>query len=156
MSSTTTMQPASAERRWSTSSNGKEKFPDLDYSQSADYLNTIDASDEGATASSRTPSPAKSNGVLHSERWQARKDHHLAWGNGHTHITPPRAQGRHRSLSDAFKTIRSRKASVSENAREVAEALKAPISMKIVVCTSRLILYPATKHDSRFYALSGT
>ena len=150
------MQSASAERRWSISSTGKEKFPDLDHSQSGDYLTTIDSSDEGATTSSRTPSPAKANGVLHSERWQARKDHHLVWGNGHTNITPPRAQGRQRSLSDAFKTIRSRKASVSENAREVAEALKAPVSMKIVVCTSLITIRLETKHRFRFYALSGT
>ena len=150
------MQSASAERRWSISSTGKEKFPDLDHSQSGDYLTTIDSSDEGATTSSRTPSPAKANGVLHSERWHARKDHHLVWGNGHTNITPPRAQGRQRSLSDAFKTIRSRKASVSENAREVAEALKAPVSMKIVVCTSLITIHLGTKHCFRFYALSGT
>lgn len=150
------MQSASAERRWSISSTGKEKFPDLDHSQSGDYLSTIDASNEGATTSSRTPSPAKANGVLHGERWQARKDHHLVWGNGHTNLTPPRAQGRQRSLSDAFKTIRSRKASVSENAREVAEALKAPVSMKIVVCTSLITIFLGTKHCFRFYALSGT
>ena len=156
MSSTAAMQSANAERRWSTSSTGKEKFPDLDHSPSGDYLTAIDATDEGATTSSRTPSPAKSNGILHSERWQARKDHHLVWGNGHTNVTPPRQHGRQRSLSDAFKTIRSRKASVSENAREVAEALKAPVSMKIVVCTSLIMISSATKHRFRFYALSGT
>ena len=142
------MQAASAERRWSISSTGKEKFPDLDHSPSGDYLTAIDASDEGATTSSRTPSPAKSNGITHSERCQARKDHHLVWGNGYNNITPPRAHGRQRSLSDAFKTIRSRKASVSENAREVAEALKAPVSMKIVVRTSLIIIILSTKHAS--------
>ena len=141
MSSTTTMS-ASAERRWSSSSMGKEKFPDFDRSTSGDYLATIDGS------SSRTPSPAKTNGILHSERWQPRKDHHLVWDNGQINVTPPR-HNRQRSLSDAFKTIRSRKASVGENAREVAEALKAPVSMKIVVsrpfrfpCISRLMAVP--------------
>ena len=127
------MQPASAEGRCSTSSNGREQFPDFDRSLSGDYLTTIDAIDESATTSSRTPSPVKANGILRSERWHPRKDQHLAWGNGHINVTPPRPHGRQRSLSDAFKTIRSRKASVSENAREVAEALKAPVSMKIVV-----------------------
>lgn len=131
MSSTTTMS-ASAGRRWSSSSTGKEKFPDLDRSISGDYLATFDGIDERATTSSRTPSPAKANGILHSERWQPRKDLHLVWGNGQINVTPPR-HNRQRSLSDAFKTIRSRKASVGENAREVAEALKAPVSMKIVV-----------------------
>lgn len=149
MSSTTTMS-ASAERRWSSSSTGKEKFPDFDRSTSGDYLATIDGS------SSRTPSPAKTNGILHSERWQPRKDHHLVWDNGQINVTPPR-HNRQRSLSDAFKTIRSRKASVGENAREVAEALKAPVSVKIVV--SRPFRFPCisrTNGGPRSFASSGT
>lgn len=133
MSSTLTMPSASTERRWSSSSNTKEKFPDLDRSTSGEYLATYDEKDEGAITSSRTPSPAKANVTPHSERWQTRKDGRPAWGNGHINLAPPRQHGRQRSLSDAFKTIRSRKASVSENAHEIAEALKAPISVKIIV-----------------------
>lgn len=43
--------------------------------------------------------------------------------------------GRQKSLSDAFKTIRTRRASVSVNAHEIADALKAPVSVKLIVCT---------------------
>ena len=151
------MPSASAERRWSSPSDGKEKFPDFDSSLCADRLATIDASDEGATTSSRTPSPAKPNGILHSERWQPKKDHHLVWGNGHINVTPQRQHNRQRSLSDAFKTIRSRKASVGENAREVAEALKAPVSFKIVVSGIFLTNVSLVTEDwLRFFASSGT
>lgn len=133
MSSILTMPSATAERRYSSSSHTREKFPDLDRSTSGEYHATYDEADEGAITTSRTPSPAKINGAVHNERWQSRKDTHLAWGNGHINLAPPRQHGRQRSLSDAFKTIRSRKASVSENAHEIAEALKAPVSVKIIV-----------------------
>ncbi|KAK4696587.1 solute carrier family 35, member E1, partial [Lecanoromycetidae sp. Uapishka_2] len=127
------MPSASTERRWSSSSNTKEKFPDFDGSTSGEYPATYDEKNEGAITSSRSPSPAKINGTPHNERWQPRKDNHLAWGNGHINLAPPLQNRRQRSLSDAFKTIRSRKASVSENAHEIAEALKAPISFKIII-----------------------
>ena len=132
---TLAMPSTSTERRWSSSSHTKEKFPDFDHSISREYLVTFDENENTAATSSRSPSPAKTNGTLHSERWLSRKESHLAWGNynGHTNLAPPRRDGRQRSLSDAFKTIRSRKASVSENAHEIAEALKAPVSFKIVV-----------------------
>ena len=45
-----------------------------------------------------------------------------------------RPHGRQKSLSDAFRTIRTRRASVSANAQEIAEALKAPVSPKLIVC----------------------
>lgn len=126
------MASASAERRWSSSSNPKERFPDLDHSQSGEFLAAYDENDEGATTS-RTPSPAKANGLLRNERWRPRGDSHVAWGNGHINVSAPREHGRQKSLSDAFRTIRNRRASVSENAHEIADALKAPVSVRIIV-----------------------
>lgn len=38
-----------------------------------------------------------------------------------------------RSVSDALNRIRARQGSVSENAQELAEALKAPVSYKLIV-----------------------
>ena len=38
-----------------------------------------------------------------------------------------------RSVSDAFNKLRTRRGSVSENAQELAEALKAPVSYKLIV-----------------------
>jgi solute carrier family 35 protein E1 len=41
--------------------------------------------------------------------------------------------GRQKSLSEAIQTVRGRKASISENAHEIAEALKAPVSWKLII-----------------------
>ena len=125
---------STSQRRWSTSSNHAEnfKFPDFEASTSPrGHLPVFE--EEGATggASARTPSPnvpPKSNGFLDSERWQPRRENHVAWNNGQEtrHV-------RQKSLSDAIRTIRTRKGSVSANAHEIADALKAPVSVKLVV-----------------------
>ena len=128
------MSSANLERRRSSSSNPREKFPNLDTSKNEEPNPKYDECENGRSGSVRTLSPAKTNGVLHSERWQAPwKENYLAWGEGHLNVAGPRQHGRHRSLSDAFRNIRTRKASIGENAHEIAEALKAPISLKILV-----------------------
>lgn len=127
------MSSPNLEHRRSSSSNPREKFPDLDAPQSGDYFPQYRKSESGRNGLVGTLSPPDTNGVLHSDRWQIRKDNHLAWGGGHLNVVSSRQDGRHRSISDAFKHIRTRKASVSENAHEIAEALKAPISFKILV-----------------------
>ena len=121
------------ERRRSSSSNPREKFPDLDELLSEDQFFDYEESETGRNAGARTISPARTNGVPHSERWQTGKDNHLAWGDGHLNVVGPRQHRPQKSISDAFKNIRTRKASVSENAHEIAEALRAPISLKILV-----------------------
>lgn len=45
-----------------------------------------------------------------------------------------RTHGRQKSLGDAFRTIRARNGSMSQNAHEIADALRAPVSPKLVVC----------------------
>ena len=127
------MSSPNVERRRSSSSNPREKFPDFQDSQSGDYFPKFHEGEVGRNGAARTSSPTKSNGVLYNQRWQIRKDNHLAWGDGHLHVASPRQHERHRSISDTFRNIRTRKASVSENAQEIAEALKAPISFKILV-----------------------
>src|SRR3982074_3736365 len=104
-----------------------EKFPD--------HIESFDNRSEY-----RVPSPNKPNGFLNGsqERWQARRDGGGAgsqWTNGRA-AAGGRSHGRQKSLSDAFRTIRTRKGSVSANAQEIAEALKAPVSPKLIVCTS--------------------
>lgn len=150
------MSSPNVERRRSSSSNPRERFPDFDASQSGDHLPGYDEREIGRGGSARTLSPAKTNGVLHSERWQTRKDTHLAWGDGHLNIAGPRQHGRHRSISDAFRNIRTRKASVSENAHEIAEALKAPISIRILVREPVALKHAPADRYLRCSALSGT
>ncbi|EGR46102.1 uncharacterized protein TRIREDRAFT_123364 [Trichoderma reesei QM6a] len=44
-----------------------------------------------------------------------------------------RSHTRQKSLGDAFRTIRARKGSMSQNAHEIADALRAPVSPKLVM-----------------------
>jgi solute carrier family 35 protein E1 len=91
-------------------------------------------------AEGRARSPNKSNGLANShnlsqERWQPRKEggaEGSPWMNSRS-SSGGRPHGRQKSLSDAFRTIRTRRASVSANAQEIAEALKAPVSPKLIV-----------------------
>ena len=129
------MTQASSERQWSSSSDRADtfKFPDFDQSVSTGDLLVMQEEDRD-----RVPSPrprSKPNGSLYGDGWQHRRDDHIAWDN-----EPARGSSRHKrqpSLSDAIRTIRTRKGSVSANAHEIAEALKAPISLKLIVGFSK-------------------
>lgn len=60
---------------------------------------------------------------------------------------PTGRHGRQKSLSEAIRTIRTRRGSVSQNAHELADALKAPVSPTLVVCH-----YPSpSTHDSTIF-----
>jgi solute carrier family 35 protein E1 len=99
-----------------------------------DLLPTHEEEPFGLT--SRTPSPLRapqSNGSAHtSDRWQPWKEQRFGHVNGAAH-GPSTKHGRQKSLSEAFRTIRTRKASVSQNAHEIADALKAPVSPRLIV-----------------------
>ncbi|KAI9852046.1 MAG: suppressor of loss of ypt1 [Thelocarpon superellum] len=77
-----------------------------------------------AATTSRQPSP-HANGSIASDRWHSPRD-----SAGPRGIT---RHGRQKSLSDAIHNIRTRRGSVSANAQELADALKAPVSPKLVV-----------------------
>ena len=84
-------------------------------------------------SSSRSASPshaAQANGsAIPADRWQPRKEGKFSGMNG----AASTRHGRQKSLSEAIKTIRTRKGSVSQNAHEIADALKAPLSPKLIV-----------------------
>jgi solute carrier family 35 protein E1 len=127
-----------AEPRWSTSSNHSDttKFPDFEpAATSREHSIIYEESADRPNLDNRGSSPhnyTRTNGALHSERWHSRKDNAALWGLGHGNGSNPR-HGRQKSLSDAFKTIRAKKGSMTANAHEIAEALKAPVSWKLVV-----------------------
>lgn len=131
------MNGAGAERRFSSASSHGEtvKFPDFEDSTPSDYLVPHPEEGESVKPVSRLSSPGTRpnlNGNLHNDRWQYKKDHHIAWSNGHVKGAT-RGHGRQPSLSDAIRTMRTRKGSVSANAHEIAEALKAPVSVRLIV-----------------------
>ena len=123
-----------AERRRSSSARpnaGKFKFPDLS-------LDHVPAFDEEELEDIATPRPLPNGlptGLHSSERWPGRRSTSRgAWPSARTNGT---RQGRQKSLSEAISLVRGRKASISENAVEIAEALKAPVSVKLIVWTQR-------------------
>ena len=156
MSSTMTIPSGTTERRRSSSS-ANEKFPDFDANINAGIDSISVNQEQSATrVSGRTPSPSKLNGILENGPWQSQRDGHLAWGIGSNNVAGPRQHGRQKSIGDAIRTIRGRKASVSENAQELAEALKAPLSVKLVVSAKLLCLMYDCLIYARFFASSGT
>lgn len=52
-------------------------------------------------------------------------------------IRPPKHKSR-KSISEAIATIRTRNASVSANAHELAQALRAPVSYRLIVSSYAL------------------
>ncbi|KAI1045208.1 hypothetical protein LB505_004981 [Fusarium chuoi] len=62
-----------------------------------------------------------------SDRWRPASKSDNGWS------TVPRGHNRQKSLTDAIRTIRGRNGSVSQNAHEIADALRAPVSPKLIV-----------------------
>ncbi|ORY18021.1 triose-phosphate transporter family-domain-containing protein [Clohesyomyces aquaticus] len=88
-------------------------------------------------SSSRSSSPnpaAQAQTIAPSDhRWQPRRESRFGYMNGSTHAPSANRHGRQKSLSEAIRTIRTRKASVSQNAHELADALKAPLSPRLII-----------------------
>ena len=128
-----------SDQRWPTSSNPSDttKFPDFDPNiSSRDYLTIYEEGSAEQYPDSRSSINSsawgRANGTLHSERRTTRKDNTYSWGNGYANGTS-RGHNRQKSLSDAIRTIRTRKGSVTANAQELAAALKAPVSFRLIV-----------------------
>lgn len=114
------------------------KFPDFSHEE-------FERQQEEAIAEdiSRGPSPQPlPNGLppgLHSsERWPLRKEANAnswsSWANGRAGAGAAGGKhGRQKSLSEAIRTVRGRRASVAENAAEIADSLKAPVSFRLVM-----------------------
>ncbi|RFU24771.1 hypothetical protein B7463_g11563, partial [Scytalidium lignicola] len=69
------------------------------------------------------------NGSSPADQWHTRRSNILggaSWSKG------GKTHSRQKSLSDAFKTIRTRKGSVSSNVHEISDALKAPVSPTLI------------------------
>lgn len=105
-----------------------------------------------ANGMSRSPSPLKpasgyglpnGSNMIRSDRRPApliKTQNGNAANGQHQGLSPwsssggsARGHGRQKSLGDAIRTIRTRKGSVSQNAHELADALRAPVSPKLVI-----------------------
>lgn len=147
------------------------KFPDI--SEEVLHLPNDSAIADGSRSPSPSPRPLGIPPHLHSnERWQGRRslDYRMngnTWGNGTAHITPSGGytapsggpkHGRQKSLSEAIRNVRGRKNSVSQNAHEIADALKAPISGRLIVRRKIIRKTPQLRADlySSSFVPSGT
>lgn len=111
--------------------SGLEKFPD--HIDSPSMRNLV----------ARSLSPGGLNGYgiglngaarLNGNRWLPAASKNVRWGpSGLSTPLPPRGgHSQQKSISEAFRTIRDRRGSVSQNAHEIADALKAPVSAKLI------------------------
>ena len=135
-----TMISTSTERRLSSSSGSRSlssKPVGVPLPSLLDHRSTSEAERLGRT-SGRRPSPHALpllHGTSPGDGSQLRNESDILWTSRQGNDVVPR-HGRQKSLSDAFKTIRTRRASVSANAHEIADALKAPVSFKLIVCAT--------------------
>ncbi len=98
-----------------------EKFPSFEDTRSNEKLHTV-SSPQQITA------PVN---PLFVNNWPVRKSSQTGWesrNGGGLHKHRPK-----KSVSEAFDNFRQRRGSVSANTHELAEALKAPISYKLIV-----------------------
>lgn len=121
--------------QWTMSSpyqgNGPFKFPRPHrVSTSSDNDHAIDDSLSPQTPNHPTFSP-RQNGFPRDEKWQSRRAYPNGFPGGPSQGSTRRI--RQKSLSEALRTINTRRGSVSENAHEIAEALKAPVSYTLIV-----------------------
>lgn len=134
------------ERRRSSSANpnpnGNWKFPRLSQDYAPDEFHDEALEDISEIPRDRTPKPLEHglpNGLHSSERWPGRKSSRAQQWTALTNGAAGGStrQGKQKSLSEAIKTVRTRKMSISETAHEVADSLKAPVSLKLVVRSPR-------------------
>lgn len=122
-------------RRSMSNQNGPAKFKFPDFLSANDEA--VETDDESL---SRDPSPrphpnSTPNGLHTGERWTARTDtsNRKTWSNWTNGRLGAVRHSRQKSLSEAIRTVRTRKASFNESAHEIADSLKAPVSFKLVV-----------------------
>lgn len=109
--------------------NATEKFPDFDAGIANGQSGVPLRTNSHAVNSSSHESAA-------GDRWQARRDSRFRWAQN-TPAAYAQGQNRRTSISQAFRHMRS--ASVSHNAQEIAGALRAPVSWKLIVIANPLL-----------------
>lgn len=95
------------------------------------YEDSLDAA-VGSAAPSTRPHRSPSVKYAPSEHWEPRKTAFYSRDYPNGALRNPKHRSR-KSISEAITTIRNRNGSMSANAQELAEALKAPVSYRLIV-----------------------
>lgn len=109
-----------------------EKFPDFESSSST--FNPTPATN--GRSANRPNGYANGATAYGGDNWRPRSQS-TARGAKWTASLPGQAMrghGRQKSINDTLREIRARGGSVSQNAHQVAGALRAPVSPKLIVC----------------------
>lgn len=111
-----------------------ERFPSFDHATPPNL--PLNSNAVAESPQELTPGPVPNGEFRWPPRRMSQRLHNARPGGVYTH--------RHRrSVSDAFHRIRTRQGSVSENAQELAQALKAPVSYKLIVSRELWTFYIA-------------
>lgn len=94
------------------------------------YEETLDSAVGSGRPTTNTNASVK---YAPSETWEPRKSSFYSRDHANGSLRNPKHRPR-KSISEAISTIRTRNGSVSANAQELAEALRAPVSYRLVVC----------------------
>lgn len=114
-----------------------DKFPT--FSEEQLYSVSADPSDNNDHLQSSNPPPPYK--FQPNSSWEGRNVGTSSWEHSKGSIRVPRTRTR-KSVSEAFSTIRRRDGSVSANAHELAQALKAPLSYRLIVSSPSIYLTP--------------
>ncbi|CAN8103847.1 unnamed protein product [Discula destructiva] len=108
-----------------------EKFPDFEAS-SSNYNPSPAAS---GRSNGKPNSYANSSAAFAADHWRPRSQSTARGGKWTASLPgqPTRGHGRQKSINEAFRDIRVRGASVSQNAHQVAGALRAPVSPRLII-----------------------
>ncbi|ORY64210.1 triose-phosphate transporter [Pseudomassariella vexata] len=123
--------------------SGLEKFPDFNNIDAPPFSNGLtSASPVGLGLNGYGNSNGLNRGLSpFADRWQPKKDQTrgVQWGQLGRSAVPSQVRGgapdheKQKSIGEAFRTIRDRNGSVSQNAHEIAGALRAPVSAKLII-----------------------
>lgn len=128
---------------------GNEKFPSFDDST----RNSFQLNAPAVTDSPSDLSPGAGPFANQDFKWPARKMSQRLRDARPTGINGHRSR---RSVSEAINKFRTRQGSVSENAQDLAEALKAPISYKLIVSEDIACFAPTKSNENRRSVSLGT
>ncbi|KAK5122755.1 hypothetical protein LTR85_003670 [Meristemomyces frigidus] len=121
-------------RSSSNQANGKFKFPDVSQEHMDGPFDEEELDDISRGPSPRPLPNGLPPGLHSSERWPARHtSRNQYWGSWANGSAGAMKHGRQKSLTEAITTVRTRKASISESAHEIADSLKAPVSPRLVL-----------------------
>ena len=108
------------------------KFPALHFSEKT---SNVDGGPESGTSYS-----AENGSAIAQHRWHPRRASNAVLppstsmvGSAASTVHREPRHGRQKSITEAIKTIRTRKGSIGHNAHEIADSLKAPVSPAVIV-----------------------